>query len=69
MNALNTLLAHASATLPDNITERKNLLKAMDRVMTPQHPAYAGVAAQLAAIETMEQMQRDLPLLFKAEIS
>jgi len=37
--------------------------------MTPQHPAYAGVAAQLAAIETMEQMQRDLPLLFKAEIS
>ena len=58
------LTQHAAATLPDSIAARRRVLAAMLRVLKSSHRAYAHVAKQLAALETMEQLQAQLPLQF-----
>jgi len=58
------LLAHVTETLPDSLSKRKKVLTALLNVMKAKHPAYRSVQAQLAAIDTIERLQSDLPLLW-----
>lgn len=65
IDTLSTLANHVANTLPDSISARKEVLIALANVITSSHPAFKFVSAQLAAIETVERLQRELPLQFK----
>ena len=63
-DAYQILLAHVA--LPDSLKERKLVLQAFSIVMTPEHPAFKTICAQINAIEKLETLQKDLPLKFAA---
>lgn len=58
------LYAHVAQTIPDSLNARKRVLTALMDILAPNHPACAHVQAQLAALATIEQLQRELPLKF-----
>lgn len=55
---------HVSETLPDSIARRKELLQSLISIIGEQHRAFESVCAQLAAIEKLELLQKELPLKF-----
>lgn len=59
------LAEHAANTLPDSITARRVILKAILENLTVKHPAHVNIRAQLAALDTAEEFQRELPLRFQ----
>ena len=65
---LDIVLTHAIETLPDSISARKQLLRAMSHVITEKHPAYNAVMSQIAVIESLEELQAKLPIQLKGPI-
>lgn len=65
MKALDTILTHVSETLPDSISHRREILTAMEILLTDEHKATPSIRAQLAAITAAETLQSELPLLFQ----
>lgn len=65
-DALSILASHVSRTLPDSLSERKSVLRALDNILKDKHPAKVEVRAQLAALETIERLQAELPLKFRS---
>ncbi len=63
-DAHSVIYAHAVRTLPDSLTERRQLLEALRRVLPAAHPATAQLAGVLAAMDAAESLQRDLPGFF-----
>ena len=63
-NSIDTLCEHAANTLPDSISQRKTVLRAMEKVLRGEHPVLRNVQAQLAAIAAVEQLQAELPMKF-----
>lgn len=61
-NVLNVLVDHALATLPDSISARKKLLRAILHTMTTSHPEHARVLRMLGFINKHEAEQAKLPL-------
>lgn len=59
------LAEHAANTLPDSISARREVLKAILENLTTAHPAHLNIRAHLAALDTAENFQRELPLKFK----
>jgi len=57
----------AHVVMPDSIIERKKVLQAMKAVVTPKHDAYATIVSQLAALDKVEALQKELPLKFTLE--
>lgn len=66
IDSYSTIFAHVARTLPDSLSERKRLLQALDSVLPTRHPAARHVAAQLAAIAGVEQLQQELPMHFES---
>lgn len=64
--ALNVLLAHVSRTLPDAMRERRAVLRAVQVFLPASHPARRNVMAQLAAMESVEGLQAELPFSFES---
>ncbi len=58
------LAEHAAGSLPDSISERKRLLRAITHVLTDNHFAYQQAQAQLASIEAVERLNDQLRLKF-----
>ncbi len=65
MDSLSRLARHVAETLPDSISERKELLTALAHVVTEGHPALVSIHAQLASLETIERLQSELPFKFQ----
>jgi len=63
------LCEHAARTLPDSISERKTILRAMEKILHGNHPVCRDVRAQLAAIAAIEKLQEELPMKFFKKIS
>lgn len=63
-DSLTIIVRHCSRTLPENLAERKQLLRAMEHVLHPKHPAAGSIRSQIAAIKALEQLQEELPLKF-----
>ena len=59
------LAEHAAGTLPDSITKRKSVLRAIQAVIKPSHPASRDVDLQLAALDEIAASQELLPLRFE----
>lgn len=59
------LAAHAANTLPDSISERKRVLRAITDLLTADHPAFQSASAQLASIEAVERLNEQLILKFR----
>ena len=54
------LFDHACETMPDSLTRRRLMLQALKVKIHPRHPAYAKVCAQLAALESITELQAQL---------
>lgn len=63
-DSLSIISTHCAQTLPDSLSARKELLVALITILTAEHPAHKLIAAQLAAIEAIESLQKELPLKF-----
>jgi hypothetical protein len=63
-NALDILCSHAAKTLPDSISERKSVLRAMEKVLRTDHSVYRDVQAQLAAISALEKLNTQMQMRF-----
>ena len=63
-SALTIIATHCARTLPDSIMARTELLQALEKILTAEHPALPSVRAQLAALGSIEHLQRELPLCF-----
>lgn len=61
-NPTEVLCMHAARTLPDSISERKHVLRALEKLVKGK--AAEEVRAQLAAIAAIEVLQVELPLVF-----
>ena len=61
------LAEHAAATLPDSLTQRRVVLKAILINLKKTHPAYANIRQQLASLDLAEQLQAELPFHFEKE--
>jgi len=61
---LEIIVLHATRTLPDSISDRKRLLRAIEKLLVESHPAVASIRAQLASIAAIEKLQEELPLQF-----
>ena len=57
-------IALAHVALPDSLSERKKVLQALSYIITPHHSASQGVSDQLAAIEQIEMLGREMPRKF-----
>lgn len=68
IDSLSTIAAHVASTLPDSITARKEILVALANILTTKHRAFSAVQAQLATIQTLEQLQKELPLQFSSSV-
>jgi hypothetical protein len=51
---------HVARSLPDDLVERKSLLQAIHNVITDEHPIKPTVAAQIAAIDSIQALEADL---------
>jgi hypothetical protein len=67
-DAIQVLCTHAARTLPDSISERKSVLRAMEKLMGHDHPARRLVASQIAAIMALEKLNSELPLKFSSHL-
>ncbi len=54
------LTDHVIATMPDSMTARIPVLKALRVKINAKHPAYTNVSAQLVALETIQELQAEL---------
>lgn len=63
-NSVQVLAEHAARSLPDSISERKRVLRALNNVLEDRHPAVRGLRAQLANIEAIERLNDQLKLNF-----
>lgn len=62
--AIETLCAFAASNLPDSISERKKVLRAIEKLLVHSHPVHRDVMAQLAAIAAMEKFDAQLKIHF-----
>lgn len=58
------LAEHVARTLPDSITQRRSLLRALKSTLTTKHRAYDVVSGMLGGLDAHDELQRELPLLF-----
>jgi len=65
MKALDVILAHAASTMPDSLAQRREILRAMEKILTHEHEALAAVQSQLAALDAIDALQAELPLKFQ----
>lgn len=63
--SLTIIAAHVARHLPDSISERKRVLRALEKILPERHPASRSVIAQLSSIEAIERLQSELPLHFE----
>lgn len=63
-NAIEILCGHAAQTLPDSLSERKSVLRAMEKVLRADNPIYRDVQAHLAAIAVVEKFDAQLKMRF-----
>jgi hypothetical protein len=59
-DSLAILSAHVVKTLPDHISDRRELLCALRHVMGPDHPARKTVNNYITAIDAIEQQLQPL---------
>lgn len=62
--SIETLCRHAAKTLPDSLSERKTILRAMQKVLKCEEAVYRDVQAQLAAIAAVEKLNAQLQMRF-----
>jgi len=59
-DANRVLFDHACATLPDSLSSRRLVLKALKLKTHPRQPAYLQICAQLAALESIAELHTQL---------
>jgi hypothetical protein len=65
-DSISILATHVANTLPDSLAARKRVLRALQTVIKPSHPAWRDIELQLAAIANLEHLQVTLPLKFNS---
>ena len=63
--SMDVLFNHVAKTLPDSTRERRQVLEALDNVISAKHPAHAAIGALLAQLEVAEKLQMELALKFQ----
>ena len=58
------LIKHVITTLPDSMTERLAVLRDLVAVLPPRNAYRTEVVRVLMKLESHDQLQRELPLLF-----
>ena len=64
--AIEVLCTHAAKTLPDSLGDRRDVLAALARALHTDHPAHRDAQAQLAAIDAVETLERQLQTRFES---
>src|ERR1700744_3396575 len=54
------LIDHASRSLPDSLHRRRLVLQAIKVKINPEHPAHLQVCAQIAALDSISELQSRL---------
>lgn len=54
------ILDHALSTLPDSLSQRQKLLRAIFNALSPKHPQYKHVMEMMAALDLHEAAQKKL---------
>ncbi|HEY4415932.1 MAG TPA: hypothetical protein VGO57_09590 [Verrucomicrobiae bacterium] len=57
MDADQVLTEHVLSTLPDSISRRREVILALRAKITAAHPAWKNINAQLAALDTIDELQ------------
>jgi hypothetical protein len=61
-DATQVLFDHACDTLPDSLASRRLVLQALKIKLHPGHPAYVQICAQIAAVDAIAELQKELRL-------
>lgn len=61
-DASQVLFDHACDTMPDSLARRRLVLQALKIKTHPDHAAYAKICAQIAALDSIAELQKELRL-------